>query len=88
MLSSTYELRYVDVVDKFGKAKVKLLRLLMDLYLFDFENLGTEGCSKTEVFERLARTWQGIEKHISIRGNKFDMKGLGKLKTILSTGGK
>ena len=23
--------------------------------------------TKTEVFERLARTWQGIEKHISIR---------------------
>ena len=31
------------------------------------KNLGSEGCLKTEVFERLARRWHGIEKPKSIR---------------------
>ena len=42
------------------------------LYSLVFENLATEGCSKTQVFERFNRQWQGIEKQrcISKKNNK------------------
>ena len=44
-------------------------------YSLDFENLGTEGCSKTQVFERFNRQWQGIEKQRCISGYADIKKG-------------